>query len=367
MKTFSVIVLLLLTFSRDSIQAAQTANARIYCLSIRFNHARAGGPNAIYALDLTGLNSGINGELYPVFSGPRSHHTVLILTDELFDNQFFGSMNLNVPTTDTDGDGFPDIFDTSRAFSGASSGSYNFPGFPGSASGNATANWSRGANSEVGSCQLNFQNFGSFSHTFNILEYRGPLTYTPGSNAVTGTVDLALTGAPDSILAGPIAFTKSSTDPHNDLLLQTGVWTNSAAQDFPFVTNSVLRDPIWPTNYYGYFEFNDWELSNPERDYYLWVLSIDDLHDADSDGIPDFSDEPSASARRPFLGIRKTQTNLLLTISGNVGQICEVQEATTVTATNWPTTTSVTLTNDPQTISLPLPTSGVKFFRVRTP
>lgn len=364
MKTFMVLTLAWLTFLSDSIQAAQIAAARMYCLSIRFNRATAGGPNAVYSLDLTGISAGINGELYPVFGAPRTHYTSLVLTD-LFDDQIPGSMLLNVPTTDTNGDGFPDIFDTARSFSGSSSGTYNFPGF---ANGNATASWSRGAGSQAGTCQLNFAGFGSFSHTFNILEYRGPLNFTPGSNVVSGNVDLSLTGTPASSLKGPIAFTKSATNPHNELTLQSGAWTNATAETFSFVTNSILRDATWPTNYYGYFEFDDWNLSTFEPDYYLWVLSIDDLNDADGDGIPDFSDEPqTVLLRRPLLSLKRTTTNLSLTISGNVGQVCEIQEAATISATNWPTSFSVTLTNDPQTVSLPLPSTQTRFWRVHTP
>ncbi|MEO6183569.1 MAG: hypothetical protein ABIP71_10830, partial [Verrucomicrobiota bacterium] len=249
-------------------------------------------------------------------------------------------------------------------FSGASSGTYNFSGI---GSGNASASWSRSAGSDGGSCQLNFQGFGSFSHIFNILEYKGPLTYTPGTNNVSGNVDLILTGVPSFQLGGPIAFTKSPGDPHNQLTLQAGAWTNDTPQTFPFFSETVTRDQSLKTNYYGYFEFDDWNLDTAEPDYYLWVISIDDRNDADADGIPDFSDDPSVSVNRPLLALKRASTNLLLTISGNVGQVCQIQEAVTINATNWPTIASVTLTNNSQTVSLPLPSSQTKFWRVRVP
>jgi len=364
MKTFIVVLLAWLTLLGDFVQATPTADARMYCLSVRFGHAQAGGPNALYSLDLTGINFGINGELYPVFGAPRTHFTSLILTDDLFDEEYEGSMLLNVPTTDINGDGFPDFFDTALGFSGSSSGTYSFPGI---ASGNAGASWSRNAGSYVGTCQLNFVGFGSFTHSFNILEYRGPLAYTPGTNVVTGNVDLTLTGVPDYELKGPIAFTKSATNPYNELTLQTGTWTNNTEQMFFYYDYPFLRDVNIQTNYYGYFLFDDWNLDTAEEDYYVWVLSVDDRNDADSDTIPDFSDDPqNVSPRRPLLALNRAPGNLLLTISSDVGQLCEIQEAAIVNATNWPTILSVTLTNDPQTISLPLP-SQTKFWRVRVP
>ena len=364
MNKFILAALALLTFSNNSLRAAQTAAARMYCLSVRFNEAHAGGPNAIYSLDLTGINNSLNGELYPVFGQARSHFSSLVLTDEIFEDEIFGSVFLDVPGSDSDGDGFPDFFNTAQAFSGTSSGSYNFPGF---ASGNVTANWSRGVNENVGTCQLNFQNFGSFSHIFNVLEYRGTLAYTPGTNVVAANLDLELTGVPDSDLQGPIAFTKSPTNSHNQLDFGAGILTNAIPETYSFLDGTLSRDATWPTNYFSFFEFDDWLLSTGEADYYLWVISIDDLNDADSDDVPDFSDDPQVvSSRRPLLSLNHGSGNLSLTISGNVGQICEIQEASTIDAASWPPILSVTLTNDPQIVSLPLPSAGTRFWRVRT-
>ncbi len=365
MKTFMAVAAALLAFLTGPIHAAQTANARMYCLSIQFNRAVAGGQSGLFSLDLTGINNGINGELFPVFEASRSHFTFLTMT--FFDeDEIPGTMSLDVPNTDSDGDGFPDIFDTAKAFGGISPGTVNFPSFY---NGNVTASWSRSANSHVGTCVLNFHNFGSFTHTFTILEYKGPLTYTPGETVVAANVDLALTGIPNQELKGPISFTKSVSDPANELDFMNGIWTNALPETpeaFSFVAETFYRDAAWPTNYYGYFEFNDWLLSTAEPDYYLWFVSIDDLNDADHDGIPDFSDNPSSVVpRRPLLALTRAQNNLQLTISGNVGQICQIQRSPTINAAIWPTISSVTLTNDPQIINLPLPTDQTAFWRIQ--
>ena len=92
------------------------------------------------------------------------------------------------------------------------------------------------------------------------------------------------------------------------------------------------------------------------------------MNDADHDGIPDFSDDPQVIApRAPMLSLNRGSTNLLLTMHGYVGETCEIQEATAIDAATWPMILSVTLTNDPQTVSLPLPETGTRFWRVRTP
>lgn len=368
MKILIAFALTLLTLSQNSLQAAQTAAMRLYCLSIRFGHASFGGPNALYSLDLTGIQNGINGELYPVDDSSGSHFSSLVFYDEISEQEFAGYMYLDVPATDNNGDGFPDIFDTSLAFNGSSFGTYNDTG-------NVTATWSRDAGSQDGLCKLEFEDFGEpFYHTFTILEYKGPVTYTPGTNVVAAKVNLTMTGFPDSKLEGPLTFTKTTADPYNDLDFDEGVWTNTIPdppQTFPFVNGFLGRDSAWPTNYfsyYYYFEFEDGDLNTEERDYFDWQLSIDDVNDADSDGIPDFSDDPQIiSARAPLLSLNRGSGNLLLTISGEVGQICEIQEASTVDAMTWATISSVTLTNDPQTVSLPLPETAMRFWRVHTP
>lgn len=366
MKILIALTVASLTLSQFSLQAAQNAAARLYCLSIRFGHASAGGQNALYSLDLTGIGAGINGELFPISDTPPTHESFLVLTDDISEEQIPGDLFLDVPTTDNNGDGFPDIFDSSQPFSGSSSGTYDFGDF---GSGNVTATWSRDAGSQDGSCRLDLKNFGEpFYHTFTILEYKGPLSYTPGTNTVSGNVDLALTGAPDAQLHGPIVFTKSSIEPHDQLTLEDGSWTNNTEQIYTFFSYSLFRDTNLKTNFYGGFEFQDGDPNTGEDDYYYWELSIDDINDADSDGIPDFSDDPKIiSARAPLLSLNHSPGNLSLTISGEVGQVCEIQDASSVNSTNWTTLSSVTLTNDPQIISLPLPGTATRFWRVHTP
>lgn len=367
MKTLILVTLSLIAFFSPPANAAQNATVRIYCLSIRFNEARFGGQNGIWRLDFTGINAGINGELFPVFDQARSHYTSLIMTDEIFEDKYYGSLVLDVPGTDNNGDGFPDLYDTSLAFSGNSAGTMHVPGVaPGRG---VNASWSRTADSHVGICVLNVQGFSSFTHTFNILEYKGTLSYTPGATNVSGNVAMTLTGVPNQELKGPISFNKSVSDPANELDFTNGIWTNALPEPpeaFSFLAETFYRDADWPTNYYGYFEFGDWLLSTAEPDYYLWFVSIDDLNDADNDGIPDFSDNPqSVVPRRPLLTLARTQNNLQLTISGDVGQVCQIQRSLTVNAVNWPMVSSVTLTNDPQIVTLPLPTDQTVFWRVQ--
>jgi hypothetical protein len=347
------------------VYAAETAQAKLWCLSLRFQSGL--DQNAEYSLDFTMLSIGINGELAPDFGGSYTHFSYLELTDEWFGDTMPGALSLDVPYVgDANGNGWNDFFEVSQPVNATSSGIYNITGV---GSGAIQVSWARSAGSHVGMCVLKFKpnpdfTWATFTHTFELIEYGGPVNYTPGSNGVSGTVALTQTDGAGDQFTGPFMFTKVSTNRFNELILQPGAWTNSALQTLTYMADPYQRDSSWPTNYYGYFDFDDGDLNTAEPDYYTWVLSIDDANDANQNGIPDFSDDP-LPPRRPQLTLSVTGGALLLGISGEVGRTHQVQSALSVDATIWQTVTAVTLTNDPQIVSLPLPTSWLRFWRVR--
>src|SRR2546425_10404044 len=95
--------------------AAETARARMFCLSPRFQ--RAEDQSGSFTLDLTTLSSGVNGELaFGDFFGPfYSHSAFVILTDQFFGDQYAGFMELDVPSGgDANGNGYFDFFEVSQ-------------------------------------------------------------------------------------------------------------------------------------------------------------------------------------------------------------------------------------------------------------
>jgi hypothetical protein len=189
--------------------------------------------------------------------------------------------------------------------------------------------------------------------------------YTPGSNNVTGSVNLLQTGNATSSLQGPFEFVKLSTNRFNRLLLQPRTWTNATSQLLAFTNDLYYRDSPWTTNYYGLVEFDDGDPNTLDPDYLTWVFSIDDANDANHNGIPDFSDDPATAPapRPPELALVWNSTNLLFSVSGDIGHLHDIQQITDLSASNWQTLVSVTLTNDPQTVSIPLPQGSAAFWR----
>ena len=357
----ALLAVLLLTFSFIT-HAAQTAQVHFVCLSLRFQPGSGVGGST---LTLSSVSGTPNGELYP--TGPGDYASGIIL--DIFGSPIPGEMQVYLPDfLDANGNGFDDFFEVEQGVAlSTTTGAYS----TWLSAGTITARWSRGAGSKNGTCVFNLEdddygNLGDFTHTFEVLEYTGPLTYTPGNSNVTASLNLTQTGNPASTLQGPALFSKMVTNDFDHLVLRAGNWTNATAQTLSYYEYDLYRDLVLRTNYYGYVEFADGDPNTAGYDYQFWSLSIDDVNDADADTIPDFSDAPAA-ARRPILSLARGATNLWLTIRGDVGRLHHILESTNLTSGNWQTNLSLILTNDPQTVSLPLQNIPVKYWRVHVP
>jgi hypothetical protein len=369
MKRFSILLAAGCLLYPITNYGSETAHARMYCMSLRFQEGTTYGGT----LDISTIGGPpYNGELMPTFSSDAFGNpwgSGLALTWSGMPDS--GTIYVNMPPyVDANNDGFDDFFEVSQGVTnGSSSGTYSTSTYY---SGTVSATWNRAAGSASGTCALYLYDdtwgpLGTFTCPFTLIEYTGPLTYTPGSNTVSATVNLTQTGNSANTLQGPIVFIKSSTDPFNTLTNQPGVWTNAASQTLSFDSEVFLRNiPTWPTNYAGYVYFADGDPSTASPDYQLWVLSINDTNDANANGIPDFSDNPASVTppRAPHLSLARGSTNLVLTISGSVGHTNQIQQIASLSTTNWLTTQSFLQTNDPQVISLSLPAGTPKFWRV---
>ncbi len=355
--------------------AAETATARLYCLSVDFHQGMD-----LYG-DLINVNSVIGGGEDELMPWPRNAEITFpdgescLANMGIYDNTYsywsYGSMSLNIPPfADINGNKFPDFFEVSQRVSNATSGgAYNYyDSMVGHINGTITATWNRSANSKNGTCKIDLHDpyyDTLFIHPFEILEYTGTISFTPGTNLVSGTLTLTQTGGTNKF-QGAIQFVKSPDDRFNQLTNLAGTFTDASQQAHYFTNHLFLRDVNWPTNYAGYIEFDDDGDPNTFYPWGLWVLSITDLNDVNKNGIPDFSDDPQSGnplPRAPQLSLAPGPNNLLLTIHGDVGHVHQVQQVSSLTSGTWQNAVSVTLTNDPQVV--PLPYSGAaSFWRV---
>ncbi len=351
--------------------SAASAQARLFCLSLRFQTATTKVLGQAYSLDFARDLSAAtpNGELFPLFNPEQPSHSTYFLMHDPTLGDLSGTLGIDVPPiVDANLNGFSDFFESSQAVETVTTqGVYDVQVDHGT----VTATWHREADTTAGTCKLHLKSamFGplvDYTVPFELLELVGPLTFTSGAAGVSGTIQLQQSGAPTNLLGGDFQFIKVATNRLNALVLQPGGWTNASAQALSF-TNSILRrDENTLTNYSGFIDFADGNPDSTELDYTTWVLSIDDPNDANANHVPDFSDDPIPTvAPRPVLALAKTDLQLQLTLSGEMGRLYEVQEIDSLSRTNWTKRLTVTLTNDSQTVTVALPTNALQFWRAR--
>src|SRR5688572_7767068 len=164
---------------------AQTAQGRFVCLSLRVQRGTAVDFIGIrWTLDVSTLNVGINNELQPGFvSGGYSNGAYVELEEE-FGGSFSGIIGMSTPNfMDVNTNGFDDFFEVSQGVpSLTGQGRYIIPNF---GNGTTTVTWTREAGAAVGSCLYVLPDPfvpGEdliFYHLFELIEFVGPLTYTP--------------------------------------------------------------------------------------------------------------------------------------------------------------------------------------------
>src|SRR5215831_10614863 len=189
MKCLAYLFLAALVLFPNVVRASETGNARIWCFSLSFQPGQDTFGDTLY---LTTISSTSNGELAPTFTYPNGY-----LQGDAYQSQFQlttsdfgdinGSLKVQMPALiDVNGNGFDDFFEVSQGVN-LTSTSGSFSTFI--SSGTLAVTWSRAAGSKDGTCTMDFMdNFfgdlGTYTASFALIEYSGPLAYTPGSNTV---------------------------------------------------------------------------------------------------------------------------------------------------------------------------------------
>lgn len=334
--------------------AEQSAFARVWCESLHFSQGHYAGET----LDLSTIDGVPNGELVPYDGKSLASGFTL----DFSGMPIYGTIFVGLPPfTDNDGDGFDDFYQTAQAVYATTSGTYETE----VSTGTVTATWNRGQQSKDGNCVLNLVDsiygvLGGFSHSFELMEYTGPLLYTPGKTTVSNRFELTQTGSPKQQLKGRFVLSKNPADRYNDLHLPSGTWTNSAWGDVRLLETDIKRETPWLTNYYGYLDFEDGDPRTAAPDFLYWTISIDDLNDTNKNGIPDFSDDPVVQP--PRLAIAINGTSLKLRIEGEKGRTHLLQESSSLLPGAWKPVSTFVLTNDSQEISIPVPQEN-RFWR----
>lgn len=228
----------------------------------------------------------VSGELRPrvatsgLFEGGYAQSTPLVVVD-------YGSYVVNVPSSDSDANGIPDLFQYDRA------GNFQASGSGVSVSSGLTFSISlqfvRPTGTTEGSYTATTQNSAGERNTvsgrYSLLTFAGSISYSRGS---TNTMNVSLTGlfstAGGATLTGSTTFTSSNVD---QLSYAAFTAQGSDGSSYQVQAGTLTR---FGSTYRGTMSLADGLPQTYWADYTQFVLEIRDLNDTDNNGVPDLTD-----------------------------------------------------------------------------
>ncbi len=362
---------------------ANEAEITIACQSIAVYSASAEDAigstyDSSFTTDFTeeGVLNSLNNEWYPV-DGTVGYLSAVQLVDTLFEVTHVGLVQADIPLPgDSNLNFITDFFEVDRAVSAQTSGTIDY----GDGAKPVKVTWSREAGQALGSVELSLPSPSpvgdalTFQHTFEILQYRGKLTYTPAEGIgkpVNASVNLTRLGAEGSF-KGPLPMVVSDVR----TLERTATQWTAADQTVFDVLGTFEVDGVelyldkLPSRpwYAGSFFFMDGIPSTPFQDEFdLYDVFVNDPNDGDGDGIPDLTDPVSTVVPDPpTVAVHMAEAGLQFTISGSPGSTVQLEHRSALSSGSWTLLQTVTLSAASETVVLSRPSADT-FYRATIP
>lgn len=361
--------------------AAKTAEVWLHNTSVKVSPGTFKQLGKTSTLSFTVDPDRINDELAVSPTATFLYSTDMILDAPNFLEPLKAQLNIEVPDSgDSDLNALPDFFEVPRALASVTTGGeFSLDDGMEITQGTVSAIWSRPADSTTGTVkiQVNVNGLGSlgtFTHTFEIFEFHGALTYTNAGTNVTASVKLDRVGGSGKF-EGPFNLSRIDAD---ELSFAPSQWKGPGDLNFNVLGSYELgvEDPLTLlrggllTNYFGSFFFADGDPTTPFADEYdLWVIEIHDGNDTDKDGLPDLSDPVDGIApplKGPLLSLTVSSAGVArLTLTGTAGQKVLVERTETLTSPLWQEVQTATLGVEPIPFEFPASTAASVFWRAR--
>jgi hypothetical protein len=326
-------------------------------------------------LDELGRFRSVNSEWFP-YNGTLGYTSNIRLRNIELALEWVGVIEVDIPKAgDVNLNFITDFLEVDQAVSATTQGSVDL----GLGAEPVVAQWNRMAGSAQGTLTLRMPSpfeVGTeleFLHPFEVLHYRGPLTYTPaavGTTRVEAQVQLQRLGGQGQF-TGPMpliirdARTLERANTH---------WIASGAIDYEVLGSKevdgveLFLDRIANRPWYaGSLFLLDGQPATPFQDEFdLWDVFVVDPNDANANGIPDLSDPQPVEPTLPTASISGPPGALRLTVRGEAGRTIRVEWSPTLSPPVWSLVRSGTLSSAPEVIPVEDGGSG-GFYRVTSP
>lgn len=240
-------------------------------------------------------NAAFSQEMRPRAGSPGVYEGDFVTYDSSGSAQDYGSFTVNLPTTDSDGNGLPDVVQKSKYGGTSVSGSAHSDYYGTNYS--ITGSLSRAANATGGSYSISLATSGlapmAYNGTFNLLNGTGAINYSRDSNSATFTLTEVFQGGTSRTLTGSTDFSVTNVNQVN--FPQFNVMSDDGFS-YTVLPFSVTRSG---NRYVGSFQLADGSPETYWADYVDWVLEISDGNDSNGNGIPDLSDAVPAPPPGP--------------------------------------------------------------------
>ena len=226
-----------------------------------------------------------SGELRPRSGQPGTYEADYVTFDAQGFFQDWGSFTGNLPTTDSDGNGLPDVVQKNKSGNASVSGTAvsDF----GTVS-NITGSLQRPANSGTGSYSVTLTRPGSsvtYSGALYLLTVSGTINYSRTTGVMSLNVVEPVPHGSNRTLSGWTYFNAVNI---NQVTLQQFNVSSSDGYTYTVLPTTLNRSG---NKYTGNVQLVDGSPETYWMDYANWVFEITDGNDSDGDGIPDLSDQ----------------------------------------------------------------------------
>jgi hypothetical protein len=293
----SVAMICLLPHSHALANTA-SISANNYSLSLDVGYTSAGsliyfttydGSAGFPVHDTVGGYYVFNGELKPTSPGSGTYRGDYVAWDSYNGIYEYGNYTLTFPTTDSDGNGCPDILQPDKAVNSALTGTahsdWRLDGY--TLNYTASGPFRRTAGSDTGTYSLTLS-YGSQSVTADgtmyLSHWNGTVSYTPWSPTLALTITLVQPDGDRRTLSGTTSYAINSA---NQISIAACVLSDELSRSYSVGAFTMQRSG---NRYRGNATLVDGNKETSWGDYRDCWVEIVDANDANGNGIPDLSD-----------------------------------------------------------------------------